>query len=414
MNIHIKPSSVNGVIHAPASKSYMQRAIVASMLADGKSVLSECSLCNDTNAVLNIARNLGAKIQQNGDIIEITGGFSAPETSLNCQESGLALRLLSPIVATLPVQTTIIGEGSLINRPIDMITDALTQLKLGVTTSDGKLPITISGNLSGGNLDIDGSLGSQLLTGLLMALPLVKNNSKITVRNLKSKPYIDMTMDILQEWNIQIIHHNYQEFLVPGNQHYKHANYTIEGDWSNAAFMLVAAAIGGEITVHGLNYESRQGDSKIIEVLAKVGASIWYSNNSVSVKKVLLNGFDFDASDCPDLFPPLVALAAHCNSKSTIYGVSRLLTKESNRAQTLEEEFSKIGVKISISEDKMVVNPSKIKLNTVNSHNDHRIAMALAITSLCSRSGIEIEGFECINKSYPEFYNDLKKITQQE
>lgn len=413
MNIHIRPSSVNGVIHAPASKSYMQRAIVASMLAGGKSVLSECSLCNDTNAVLEIAQNLGAKIQQKGDIIEITGGFTAPSTILNCKESGLALRLLSPVVATLSSPTTITGEGTLLRRPLDMITDALNQLNLEITTTNGQLPITISGNLSGGHLEIDGSLGSQLLTGLLMALPLVNDNSKITVRNLKSKPYIDMTLDILQEWNIQILHQNYQEFLVPGKQKYLPANYSIEGDWSSAAFMLVAAAIGGEITIHGLNYESRQGDSKIIEVLAKVGASIWYSNSSVSVKRVLLNGFEFDASDCPDLFPPLVALASHCNSKSTISGVSRLLSKESDRAKTLTEEFSKIGVKISVFGDKMVVSPSKIKLNTVNSHNDHRIAMALAITSLNSKSGIDIEGFECINKSYPEFYNDLKKITRQ-
>ncbi len=413
MNTRIKPSSVNGVIHVPASKSYLQRAIVASILADGCSTLSRCSFCDDTNAILEIARNLGAKVHLRGDILEIKGKFSAPKAILNCQESGLALRMLSPVVATLPSSTTITGENSLLNRPISMITDAFAQLKVEFTTSHGKLPITVAGNLLGNDIEIDGSQGSQILTGLLMALPLTKNGGKISVHNLKSKPYIEMTLNVLKEWDIRIINQNFSEFFIPGNQQYKSANYSIEGDWSSAAFMIVAAAIGGEITIHGLNTESKQGDMKILEILSTVGASVSFLNDAITIKKMHLNGFDFNASDYPDLFPPLVALAAHCNSKSTIYGVSRLLSKESNRALTLVEEFSKIGVKITILDDKMVVVPSKIKFNTVNSHNDHRIAMALAIAALSSDSGIEIEGFECIKKSYPEFYNDLKIITQQ-
>ena len=413
MNIHIKPSSVDGVIRAPASKSYLQRAIVASMLADGCSILSKCSFCDDTNAILEIARNLGAKIHQSGDLLKIRGKFSAPKTILNCHESGLALRMLSPVVATLPSPTTITGENSLLSRPIDMITDAFARLKMGFTTSYGKLPITVAGNLSGDDIEIDGSKGSQILTGLLMALPLTKNGGKISVHDLKSKPYIEMTLNVLKEWNIQITNQNFTEFFIPGKQRYKPANYTIEGDWSSTAFMMVAAAIGGKITIHGLNTDSKQGDMKILEVLNAVGASVSHLNNAITIKKAHLNGFDVDASDCPDLFPPFVALATHCNSKSTIFGVSRLLTKESNRAETLVEEFAKIGVKIALLEDKMIVIPSKIKFNTVNSHNDHRIAMALAIAALSSDSGIDIEGFECVKKSYPEFYNDLKTITQQ-
>lgn len=413
MSILIKPSSVNGKIQAPASKSYMQRAIMASALTEGTSVLSNCSFCEDTLALLNIAQQLGAKIHQKETILEITGDFTSPTSILNCHESGLALRMTAPIVALLSTPTQIIGTGSLIHRPIDMISEALKQLKIEIKTSNGQLPLTISGPLLGGNIEIDGSKGSQLHTGLLMSLPLAKNNSTILVHHLTSKPYIEMTLEVLTAWNIEIIHHDFTEFIIAGNQHYKPTNFIIEGDWSSAAFMLVAGAIAGNITVNGLNKNSKQADAKIMEVIHQVGASIQYSNNSITVSKNELNGFDFDATNCPDLFPPLVALAVHCNSTSTIQGVSRLFNKESNRADSLVKEFTNLGANIKITDNQMIIKPSSLKPGIVDSHNDHRIVMATAISALGSDAGVEINGFDCINKSYPDFYTDLKTITQQ-
>lgn len=413
MKLHIKPSSVNGTIDAPASKSYLQRAIMTSSLCNGTSILDGINLCDDSKALLNIAQQLGATIEYHGRQMTIRGGITTPNSILNCHESGLALRMLSPIVALLNGSTTITGCGSLLNRPIDMISDALMQMKITVTTNNGKLPITIGGNLQGGTIEIDGSKGSQLLTGLLMALPMAKNDSKIIVRNLKSKPYIEMTLEVLKNWNIEIETTNFEEFFIKGNQQYSPANYTIEGDWSGAAFMLVAGAIAGNVTVNGLQKNSKQADAKIVEVLNKVGSLMSFTDNSISIQKNRLSGFDFDATDCPDLFPPLVALAVHCNSTSTIAGVSRLFTKESNRAETLVDVFTKLGVDIRIQNDSMIIEPSTLKYNTINAHNDHRIAMAVSIAALRSDCGVEIDGFECINKSYPEFYNDLKTITQQ-
>jgi len=413
MKLHIKPSSVNGTIDAPASKSYLQRAIVASMLSDGTSSLKGVSLCDDSEAVLQIARDLGATIKHHNREMTIKGNFKPTNTILNCHESGLALRMLSPIITLLPSSTTITGMGSLLNRPIEMILEALTQLNVTVSSNNGKLPITINGGIQGGTIGIDGSKGSQLLTGLLMALPLAKNDSKIIVHNLKSKPYIEMTIELLKNWNIEIKTDNYQEFFIKGEQHYKSTEYIIEGDWSGAAFLLVAGAISGKVMINGLLKNSKQADVKIVEVLNKVGASISFTNKSISIIKNKLIGFDFDATDCPDLFPPLVALAVHCNSTSTIAGVSRLFTKESNRAETLVDVFTKLGSEIHIEGDQMIINPSKLKHNTVHSHNDHRIAMAVAISALGSEFGADIDEFECINKSYPEFYNDLKTITQQ-
>jgi 3-phosphoshikimate 1-carboxyvinyltransferase len=412
MKTFISPSSVNGKVCAPASKSYMQRAIIASMLADGHSMLNNCSLCNDTNAVIEIARVLGAKIEQHNSQILIDGGFRVPSSELNCNESGLALRMISPIAALLNDKVIINGGGSLLSRPLDMITDALAKLNINFTITGERLPLTIFGNLQGGDIEIDGSKSSQLLSGLLMALPLAKNNSTIVVNQLKSKPYIDMTIELLNQFGIEITHSQYHHFFISGNQKYRSVNYTIEGDWSSASFLLVAGAVGGQTEMTGLNPTSKQADSRLLGVLSAVGANVIVSENMITVKKNRLAGFEFDAVDSPDLFPPLVTLATQCNSPSIIHGVSRLFSKESNRAMTLMQEFDKIGVEIKLSSNSMIVNPSKIKFNVANSHNDHRIAMALAVAALSSEEGIEIEDFECINKSYPQFLNDLNTITQ--
>lgn len=412
MKRFIFPSLVNGTINAPASKSYLQRAVIASMLAPGRSVLHNCTLCDDAKAVLSIAQNLGAKIIKDYSDIIITGGFHLPSVDLNCHESGLALRMISPIVALFPKEITVNGSGSLLQRPINDMIETFANYHIDVKSTLSQLPITISGNLHGGYFEMDGSIGSQLLTGFLMALPLAKEDSVIMVKNLKSKPYIDMTIELLRDFGVKIDHLDYKQFTIKGSQNYQPREYIIEGDWSSAAFLFVAGAIAGAIEVKGLNPKSKQADIRILEVLKKVGADVSIANDSISIKKKHLNGFDFDATDCPDLFPPLVALASHCKTPSTIQGVSRLFAKESNRAYTLKQEFEKIGVNISINGDEMTINPSVIKFNTVNSHNDHRIAMAIAIAALVSEKGIEIEDVDCVNKSYPNFFQDIQKVTQ--
>lgn len=246
-----------------------------------------------------------------------------------------------------------------------------------------------------------------------MALPTVKKNSRIFVHNLNSKPYIDMTLKFLKDVNIKIQHDNYDRFIIPGNQKYDIGKYQIEGDWSSASFLMVAGAIGGSIQISGLSLDSKQADKKILEALQSSGALISFKNNSIKVEKHNLRAFSFDATDCPDLFPPLVALACNCNGKSYIKGIERLFFKESNRAEALKRVFTTLGAKMRISTNLMEVEGQKLKGGTIHSFNDHRIAMAAAISAITASNEVLIQKSECVSKSYPGFFNDFKSIGGQ-
>jgi 3-phosphoshikimate 1-carboxyvinyltransferase len=303
-----------------------------------------------------------------------------------------------------------VGANSLKKRPMIMIEQALNQLGVKCTSSGGFLPLTIQGPISGGHIEIDGSISSQLLTGLLMALPLAVKDSEIRVNNLKSKPYIDMTLQILKSFGIIVYNTDYTLFQIPGNQKYIPQNYTVEGDWSGAAFLLVSGALNGQITINGLRTDSMQSDMAILNAIGKAGAKIKTSENQIEISKSLLKAFDFDATESPDLFPPLVALASYCDGISTIKGVSRLVFKESDRASTLKEEFGKMKIKIDIKDDLMSVTGGQPHGAHVESHEDHRIAMALAIAALGASGRVYIRDSQCVAKSYPGFFDDLRSL----
>ena len=265
------------------------------------------------------------------------------------------------------------------------------------------------------DITIDGSLSSQFLTGLLMAFGAVADKAAITVTDLKSKPYIDLTLDVMKQFGMKLPENrNYQEFYFGNETQYSTINintYIVEGDWSGAAFLLVAGAIAGPIMVRGLDLTSTQADKAIIDALLAANAGIAMEAKGIKLVQADMNAFDFDATDCPDLFPPLVALAAYCKGKTSIKGVSRLTHKESNRAQTLQEEFGKMGVTIELNEDVMVIHGGTgVKGAHVHSRHDHRIAMACAVAALKADSEMLIDGAEAVNKSYPDFYNDLKSL----
>ena len=289
-----------------------------------------------------------------------------------------------------------------------MVEDALSQLGKNVKSYKGKLPLELEGVINGNEIQISGEESSQLLTGLLIALPKLKQDSVIRVANLKSVPYVQMTIAILGEFGINIEHENYEHFKIKGNQLPKSTNYHVEGDWSGASFHLVAAAISGQIEVSNLSETSLQADARILEVLKNCGASVLVKPNSISVVKNELNAFHFDATDCPDLFPPLAVLAACCSGKSRLKGVSRLKHKESDRAKTIQAEFKKLGIEINIDDDEMYIVGGPIHGASVDSHNDHRIAMAMAVLSLVSNGDIEVQNFDAVNKSYPNFLEDFR------
>jgi len=410
MERNLEPSGITGKIKAPASKSMTQRAIAAALLANGQSIIHNPSYCDDSLAAMSIAVGLGARVEPESNELKITGSGILKEPKLNCGESGLAIRMFSPIAALYPTQITMVGANSLKKRPMLMIEDALKQLGVKCSSTEGFLPLSIQGPIVGGFCEIDGSISSQLLTGLLLALPLATKDSEIKVNNLKSKPYIDMTIQLLGSFGIKVQNIDYKFFQIPGNQKYIPHNYTVEGDWSGGAFLLVAGAINGNITVQGLQKDSFQSDVAIIGALESVGAKIKISKDQIEISKSELKAFKFDATESPDLFPPLVSLASYCKGVSSIKGVSRLIYKESDRAKTLKEEFSKMHINIEISDDTMNVTGGQPQGAHVESHEDHRIAMALAVTALGAAGKVYIRDSQCVAKSYPGFFDDLRLL----
>lgn len=411
MKTTIHKGRIAGSITAPASKSYAQRAVAAALLAGGETTLTHLDLCNDTRAALDVARRLGASVSHEGTTYTIRGGLNPVSTKLNIGESGLATRLFTPIASLCHMPITINGEGSILRRPIEMMEEPLQALGVEVISNGGYLPISVKGPMRGGEIHVDGSLSSQFITGLLMALPLSPNDTVLHVENLKSRPYVDMTIDLAARFGVAIEHNNYKQFYIAGGQHYTPCTYNIEGDWSGASCLLVAGATAGSITIRNLNHISLQADLAIIEALARAGAEIITTNSSVTVHGGPLHAFEFDATDCPDLFPALAALAASCEGTSVLTGTQRLTYKESNRAETIAEVFGRLGIGVDLSEENtMRITGGPVSSAVVDSHNDHRIAMAAAVAALSSDDSVVIEGADAADKSYPNFWNDLDTL----
>ncbi len=421
MIVTVSPSIISGTVHAPASKSSMQRACAAALISGGETIISNPGKSNDDIAAINVIKKLGATVSSyQDDKLLIQGSdFINISEEIDCGESGLGLRMFAPIAALSNHAITLNGGGSLLQRPMDFFDEIFPQLGVDILSNSGKLPIKIKGPLQPKSISIDGSLSSQFLTGLMMAYAKACTAPvSITVKNLTSRPYIDLTINVLKHFGFDIENNNYKEFhfypkafkASPFGGGLEGA-YTVEGDWSGASFLLVASAIVGDICVEGLNIESAQADKAILQALEKAGAKIIINNTKVSVEANSLTGFDFDATDCPDLFPPLVALAAYCHGVTNVTGVNRLAHKESNRGLTLQNEFKKMGVDILLDNNVMTINGNRnVAGATVNSNHDHRIAMACAVAALKAKGPTTIQGAEAINKSYPEFYNHLKRL----
>ncbi len=425
---------LSGTIQAAASKSSMQRACAAALVAKGTSIIKNPGHSNDDKAALDIIKQLGALVEFRNEDLIITSPLNQPgvfltppedsiTTEINCGESGLSIRMFTPLAALSNRITYIVGSGSLLTRPMDFFDEILPQLGVSVTSNKGKLPLQVKGPIQPATIEIDGSLSSQFLTGLLLAFSASgASDVSIRVNNLKSKPYIDLTLDVMKQFGLNVPDNkNYEEFYYPtttiypprstaGSQLPIH-HYTVEGDWSGAAFLLVAGAIAGPIVVKGLDVQSTQADKAILKALIDCGIGISIESESIELRPKSMNAFHFNATDCPDLFPPLVALAAFCKGKTVIEGVKRLTHKESDRSITLQHEFGKMGVKIELQDDLMIVYGGEIVKGTkVHSHHDHRIAMACAIAALKATGETIIEEAGAVNKSYPDFYDHLRKL----
>ncbi len=415
MIVQVHPATINGTIHAPASKSSMQRACAAALLAPGASEIRNPGISNDDLAALDVIQKLGARVIHNddGSLTIHSYGIDPVNSEINCGESGLGIRMFTPIAALSSKLITINGTGSLLTRPMHFFDEIFPSLNISIESNEGKLPIKIKGPLTPKNIEVDGSLSSQFLTGLLMAYGAAATQPvTIRVNNLKSKPYIDLTLKVMESFGRKVSHTNHEVFsILPQEINYQPQIYTVEGDWSGAAFLLVAGAIAGDITVEGLDVNSTQADKAILMALMDCGCKLNITDDIIEVGPGELKAFHFNATDCPDLFPPLVALAAYCDGVTVIEGVLRLAHKESDRGITLQQEFAKLGIEITLQEDTMLIKGGgTVNGTTVHSRHDHRIAMACAVAGLKANGPVTIEDAEAINKSYPNFYEHLKLL----
>jgi 3-phosphoshikimate 1-carboxyvinyltransferase len=420
MKARVFPTTITGNIVAPASKSSMQRACAAALIRKGETVIKNPGISNDDVAAIEVIQKLGAVVTklENGDLHIVSEGVHPESNTIHCGESGLGIRMFTPIAALSSRPITITGMGSLTTRPMHFFDEILPQIGVSITSDGGKLPLQIQGPIKPQNITVDGSLSSQFLTGLLMAYGGAgASDCTITVTNLKSKPYIDLTLSVMNHfgWHVNCLNHEAFVFSAPNNAlDNSTVTYQVEGDWSGAAFLLVAGAIAGGIVVEGLDPFSTQADKAVLQALIDSGCQISIQPTRIEIAPLSLKAFHFNATDCPDLFPPLVALASYCSGKTVIEGVRRLAHKESDRALTLQEEFGKLGVAITLQDDLMIIEGGKgVHGGNVHSRHDHRIAMACAVAALKANGVVEIEDADAINKSYPHFFKDLSYLSAE-
>mgnify|MGYP002514668622 FL=1 len=452
----------------PVSKSFAQRAIIAAALADGVSHLKGYTPCGDNEAAIQVAQNLGAEVSVDGNVLTVRG-ISAQlgalqHTEIHVGESGLLTRMLIPLMAQLsPEEVTFTGEKTLLGRPLTGAKEIMDAFGAAITSSvisseaekspaPVRVPLTVKGPLKAGRAEISGKHGSQLISGLLMALPFAERNSSLIVREPKSIPYMFITLEVLKKFGIKVGNDmlggpdflasdgdwslcTEMVFKVKGGQRYKAADIDLEGDWSAAANFLVAGAIFGSLELQGLDTTSLQADLSVMDILMDAGASLSQldgDKGNITVQRAPLKAFNVDASNCPDLFPVISVLAAFCQGTSRLAGVGRLANKESDRAKAIIEMLTQMGVQARIEGDVMVIEghslaqrllshaipsevegsaaPGLLRGGAYTSHHDHRMVMALKVAELGADSPITIDDEDCVAKSFPQFHDKWSKI----
>ncbi len=437
-------------VRVPSSKSFAQRAVIAAALSDGISYLRHYSDCGDNAAAVAVARSLGAEVSLEGDTLVIKGAGTDrmkdlldASGTLHVGESGLLTRLMLPLVSVLASRpVTLTGEKTLSGRILSGVDGIMYKFGVDVSGPDGecRVPLRVEGRLTPCKTDFSGANGSQLISGLLMALPLAGRNSSFTVHEPVSIPYMLITVDILKKFGIRIsdellggddfmLSEGSWDFCsdilfkVKGGQVYSPADFDLEGDWSTAANFLVAGAVFGRVMLSGLDTGSIQADLSIMDILMDAGASLsQYDGNDgdITVQRSPLRSFTTDASQCPDLFPIISVLAAFCQGTSRISGVRRLSHKESDRGQAILEMLTQMGVKASVEGDTLEINGQTLAMRILTGNllkggryrtrHDHRMAMALAVASLGADSPVEMDDTQCVAKSCPSFFNLFDKI----
>lgn len=420
--IEIIPNKLNGSINIPPSKSMSHRAIICASLGKGTSIIHNVSYSKDIIATLEGMKSLGAKVikeekdNNNNYSLTIEGvqEFKLLNKNVNANESGSTIRFLIPILMLANDEYNITGEGRLKERPLDTFYNIFKKQGIEYSNDNGKLPLTVSGSLKPDIFEIEGDISSQFISGLLFTLPLLKEESKIVITKspLESKGYIDLTIQMLEKFGINIINNDYKEFIIIGNQSYNPTEYTVEGDYSQGAFWIVAGLIGDTITSENLSIDSLQGDKEAVDIVKRMKGDITINKNNIVTKGSRTVSTVIDASQCPDIIPVLSVLASLSSGTTEIINGKRLRIKESDRITSTRTELSKLGANIVETEEGLIIN-GKDYLDggvEVSSWNDHRIAMAMAIASIRCKEKITITGSESVSKSYPNFWEDFKML----
>ncbi|MBR2916168.1 MAG: 3-phosphoshikimate 1-carboxyvinyltransferase [Clostridia bacterium] len=409
MDISMKWEKVSGSENAILSKSDAHRALIAAALCDKPTSFNLSSLSKDIEATLSCLVSLGARVEKNDNSLTLYPTFEkARNPVLDCNECGSTLRFLIPVAAAVAENPCFTGKDGLRKRPLSPL--LLEMEKRGCHFSNSFIPFTVSGSLNSGEFTLPGNISSQFISGLLFSLPLLDGDSKIVLSShLESVAYVDMTIDTLDKFGIHVEKED-GAFIIKGNQKYISPNeYTIEGDWSNIAPFMAAAAMGGEITALGLNPASKQSDKSILSVLEKFGAEIKYENSTYIIKKKNANPIEIDVSQFPDLFPVIAILACTAEGKSRLYNAKRLRIKESDRIESTLALIKSLGGNAEADEDSLTIYGSgSLSGGVCDSFNDHRIVMASAVASVISKTEVIIKNSEAINKSYPGFFTHFK------
>ncbi|MCL2359491.1 3-phosphoshikimate 1-carboxyvinyltransferase [Candidatus Bathycorpusculum sp.] len=413
-----KTSGLCGEVAAPASKSYTQRMIIAAALSQGNSKVWSPLLSQDTQASLRAVTAFGAEVEfgEKDWVIQGAQSLRAPIEPVDCGESGATLRFMIPIAALAEGASTLLFRGSLMRRPVEPLLAALGEL--GVEAQVGKhegldAVFVEGGGIAGGKAFIAGDISSQFISGLMFACPLARAETEITLtKSLESKDYVEMTQAVLSKHAV-IVEVSDDHIRIPGNQVYKAVDSRVPGDFSSAAFLLAASAIGrAQVTVNNLDYEGVQGDKAIFEVLKRMGVEgrVGLGRVEIQSRGGPLKAIDIDARNIPDLVPVIAVLACYAEGTSHIWGAKRLRLKESDRLQAIYVELGKMGAEIQLTQDGLNITGAPLHGAVIDAHNDHRIAMAACVAALGAEGETLIQQAECIRKSYPQFYLHLKQL----
>lgn len=406
-----------GMVTPPPSKSISHRALICAALSNGTSKIRNIEFSEDVQATLNCIQALEIKVEYDGKNLTVHGGqnkFQA-DAVLDCGESGSTLRFLLPIALLYSKPIYFTGHGRLLQRPLKEYKKALEENGAQITQSDEQ--VTVQGPIRPGIYRMSGSVSSQYVSGLLFALPMLEGNSEIILTSpLESKAYVDLTVSVMEHFGVKIANNNYEKFIIKGNQTYHPCDFTIETDYSAAAFFLAAGALGCDVKCLGLNMDSLQGDKQYIDILQQCGIEIVQSNDGgLKVLKGKIKPVTVDVSDIPDLVPPLTSVLCFCEGESKIINAGRLRLKESDRLHALAMEFNRLGADITEGEDCLIIRGVKnLHGGIADAHNDHRIAMAIAVASIKSNDQIQLKGAESVKKSYPDFWKDFCKVERSE